>query len=31
MDNLVDSKIKDFIKTINNDISVSQPFVKKYI
>lgn len=31
LNNLVDSKIKDFIKTINNDISVSQPFVKKYI
>lgn len=30
-DNLVDSKIKEFIKTINTDIHVSQPFVKKYI
>ena len=29
--NLVDSKIKEFIKTINTDIHVSQPFVKKYI
>jgi hypothetical protein len=29
--NFVDSKIKEFIKTINTDIHVSQPFVKKYI
>ena len=31
MESFVNSKLKDFIKIINNDIHVSQPFLKKYI
>ena len=31
IDNFVELKIRELIKTINTDIHVSQPFVKKYI